>query len=315
MPKLSFDLLQQEIDYVIATDDIQGAFECYNLVKAWLERSGLAKSKPQEYARYYDYVIKLKFLSLNYFEDVHDYYDLLKNYFSLAQEMKDFDLWEKINVQLVAMRNLDARDVFKSKLQDALEKSDNLLISRQKYTGVTGLPNKISEWVKDFIANLGSDTFDTLKKMEYISNSKYIKVLSEDDKNKVVALLGIYEKLRISSRTPRGYENTVVISIDGKNFIFDHGEISEVTKETLKQIQDIKDASRPSNVLENQMEPLGKPAISSAEPIRELSPLADLEQALKNYPPDSLEHKAIKQEINRLKVAAFKQAQKTNVKK
>jgi len=33
MAKLTLDLLQQEIDYVIANNDFNGAFECYNLVK------------------------------------------------------------------------------------------------------------------------------------------------------------------------------------------------------------------------------------------------------------------------------------------
>lgn len=309
MVNLPINLLQQEIDEVILNDDLNGAFECYNLLKGWLERSGLVKSQPGEYARYHDYLIKLKFLSLNFFDGVDDYYDLLKNYFPLSQDIKDFDLWSKLETQLVYLSDLKERDAFKNKLKEALEKSDSLLIGHQKYSDETGMPHKVSEWIKDFVANLGLDDFDKLKKAEYLASGKYIKMLAEDEKNKVKNLLDIYEKLRISSRQPNGYENTVVMNMDGKQFIFDHGEVEAISTNA---INSVKEAKGQSGVIKDDLF-LDKPAQSSrpvATPAP-LSELAELEQTIGNYSPASLEFKAVKQEISRLKAAAFKRAQKS----
>jgi hypothetical protein len=316
MPKLTTALLQQEIDYVVLNDDIQGAFECYNLVKNWLATNEIAKTSPQEYGRYFDYLIKLKFLSLNYFDDINDYYDLLKNYFPLAQDINNFDLWEKLEVHLVAMQNLTDRDAFKAKMREALEKSDSLLINRQKYKNAEVL-YKVSDWVKDFITNLGLDSFDKLKKMEYITNGSSTKLLDEEDRNKVKALLDIYEKLHLSSKTPEGYENSVAMNIDGKEIIFNQGEIDEVSTSVIKNMMAANEASVTTTPVAASLAPSVK-SIPPTAPTATAAPPAsvsqsELEQALKDYSPSSLEYKALKQEINRLKVAEFKQAQKSTV--
>jgi hypothetical protein len=306
MPTLTLDVLQQEIDYAVANQDWQGAFEAYTIVKDWLVESGLIKTDSRAYSQYLDYLMKLKFLSLNYFDDTQDYYDLLKNYFSLALEIPDYDLWGRLETQLVSMVDVNARDTFKAKLREALENSSSSLFNRQKYNEAE-IPHKVSDWIKDFVANLGLDRFDKLKKMEYLSNGKNIKLLSEEDKNKVKILLDIYEKLRLSSKTPEGYENSVMMNIDGKAIIFDRGEIEELPVNVLKSIED------------NRKEEMPAPAsVSNSSGITSLMPspsIPELETALKNYPPASLEHKAISQEISRLKVLELKRAQKSDAKK
>lgn len=317
MPTLTLELLQQEIDYASANNDLAGAFEAYNIILDWLNRKGLAKSNPREYSQYLDYLMKLKFLALNYFDDVQDYSDLLKNYFSLSQEIPGFDLWAKLEAQLVSMRDVGARDIFKAKLRAALEKSDSLLIKRQKYNSAD-LPSKVSEWIKDFVINLGLDHFDKLKKMEYLANSKYIRLLAEEDKEKIKNLLNIYEKLKLSSKTPAGYENAVVMDFDGKKFIFNHGEVEEVSKEALKQI--LNEGSKQPISGESAAEDdlfIDRPesSVSLESSALSVNPIVELEQVLKDYPSSSLEHKVISQEISRLKVLEFKQAQKSDAKK
>ncbi len=312
MATLTLELLQQEIEYAALNNDWAGAFEAYNIVSRWLKGNDLVKNNPREYNQYLNYVVKLKFLALNYFDDVNEYYDLLKNYFSLSQEIPDFDLWSKLEVQLITLKNINERDAFKNKLKDALEKSDNLLIGRRAETEDSSAPHKVSEWIKDFIVNLGLDSFDKLKKMEYIANGKYIKRLTEAEKNKVRNLLDVYEKLRFSSKTPAGYENSVVMNIDGKTIIFNHGEIEEVSKDFLKQIQDKKISPQSQdNLLINSQSDQPAPAPSPAAEFL-ANPLVELEQALQNYSPGSLEYKALGQEISRLKKAELRQAQKSD---
>jgi len=314
MSTLTLELLQQEIEYASTNDDLPGAFEAYNIVRDWLNRKDLVKSNPREYSQYLEYLMKLKFLTLNYFDDVQEYYELLKNYFALSQEIPGFDLWAKLEAQLVSMNDINERDNFKAKLREALEKSESLLFKRQKYNEAA-MPIKVSEWIKDFIVNLGLDRFDKLKKMEYLANGKYVRLLNNEDKDKIKNLLDIYEKLKLSSKLPAGYENTVAMNIDGKRILFSRGEVEEISKETLRQIQDQKAYSSSGDDLFITPSGSAIPTTTLEPPVSD-NPIVELEQALKDYPPSSLEHKAISQEISRLKVMEFKAAQqKTNAKK
>lgn len=307
MIKLPFDLLKQEIDYVVMNNDFQGAFECYNLTKKWLDESGLTKNS-SDYIQYNNYLIKLKFLSFNYLSDINERVELLKNYFNSALEIDGFKLWEKIEIELISISSLDARDDFKVKMREALEKCEDVLINRQKYINQE-IPRKVDEWIKNFIVNLGLDSFDKVKKMEYLSSSRYLKILDEKDKDKVKTLLDIYEKLKISSKTPEGYENSVLMSIDGKTIIFDHGNVEDVSnldkiKNVSKLIDSVKD-----DVLSNSTSSV--PASSSTANVVSVQPqkliiprTTELEEILNSYSPSSLEYKAISQEILRLKKAA-----------
>jgi len=315
MSALTTDLLQQEIDYVLLYNDFGGAFESYNIIKDQLAESGLAKRSAIQYRQYQDYLMKLKFLSLNYFNDVNDYYNLIKDYFPLVLEMVGFDLWAKLETYLVSINNLEARDDFKLKIREALDKSDSLLINRQKYNNPE-MPSKVGEWTKDFIVNLGLDSFDKVKKMEYLSGGKFIRFLDQTDKEKIKVLLDIYEKLMLSSKTKEGYENSVVMNIDGRPVIFNRGAIEEV-----KEIDKIRIIEAPAaNISEindvlvanfsNPSTP-ESPVSSNSVPFSDISHTAELEAMLKKYPPDSLEYKAVSQELLRLK----KVAARKNVKK
>lgn len=315
MPDLSLDLLQQEIDYVLTNNDWGGAFESYNIAKDWLNESEFIKKSPVKYRQYNSDIMKLKFLSLDYFDNVEDYVDLLKNYFPLIFEMVNFDLWSKIETQLIAMIDLDARDAFKTQLREALNKSDSLLINQQKYNNEE-LPSKVSDWIKDFIVNLGLDSFDKVKKMEYLSNGKYIRLLDQADRLKVKVLLDVYEKLMLSSLTKEGYENSVAMNIDGRSIIFNRGVVEDVQGlDLIKKIPDsAADSSKVDDILNSDslnssaFTPLVAPTVSAADP---LSHTAELEAMLNNYSPDSLEYKAVSQEILRLKkVAARKNVNK-----
>lgn len=317
MAKLTLDLLQQEIDYVMANNEFLDAFESYNLVKDWLDRSGILKNSP-EYTQYENYLMKFKFIGFNYLKDTEERADLLKNYFSLSLEIDQFDLWRKLETELVAISDLNERDIFKTKMREALEKCDNVLISRQKYVNQE-IPRKVDEWIKSFIANLGLDKFDKVKKVEYFSNNQFIKILDAKDKDRVKILLDIYEKLKISSKTPEGYDNSVVMNIDDKTIIFNHGNIEEIA--SVDKIRHIDIGTLEPGLANKQFDlnpSISHPIITTSQPAQETRPfptLTELENILKNYPESSLEHKAISQEISRFKRSELKKSQKVDVKK
>jgi hypothetical protein len=286
MPILDLKLLQQEIEYASLNQDFLGAFEVYNLVKEWLEKSDLRRGNKGAYSQYFDYLQKLKFISLNYFEQPEDYIDLLKNHFHLIFEIpNDFDLWGKLEVYLVSLSNLDERNEIKSKLKAALESSVSNLLKRSDYPDNFPLL-KVGDWVKNFVANLGFGPFDKVKKIEYLSNDVNIRALKEEDKEKVRILMDIYEKLLLPSDVKEGYENTVLFSVDNKTMIFNRGEVEEIKPFGKIEGREDENKDKDKDVVVTQV--LGDSS-------------AGLQAALDNYSPSSLEYKAIKQEIERLR--------------
>ncbi|MFA5024541.1 MAG: hypothetical protein WC523_06340 [Patescibacteria group bacterium] len=284
MAELTIELLESEINYASQNSDFQGAFEAYQIAVDWLKNRNLPKNSV-EYKNYWERLIKLKFICLDYFDNPDDYVDLLKNYFSLSFQIPNFDFWSKLEIELIYITDLDERNRIKKRFQEALEKCENILIPEYDEPN---MPRKVSAWIKDFIFNLGLDEFDTVKKMEYLSNSKFVKILRAEDKNRVQILLDIYEKLRLSSRTPEGYENSVVMKIDGKNVIYNRGAVEEVRHwGDLKSFNIIQ--SVPQSVSQLAPHP------------QSISKTAELEATIKDYAPNSLEYKALKQEIDRLK--------------
>jgi hypothetical protein len=291
MPELTIELLESEISYANENSDFQGAFEAYQITSDWLKAQKISKNS-SEYRKYSECLIKLKFICLNHFDNPEDYIDILKNYFSLSFQIPNFNLWSKLETELIYITDLDKRDQVKRQFKEALEKCDNTLV--QEYNE-PNMPRKVNDWIKNFVSNLGLDKFDTVKKVEYLSNGQFIKILKEEDKKKIQVLLDIYEKLNLSSRTKEGYENSVLMDIDGEKVIYNRGAIEEIHR--LDNFVDF-DSDRP--IKKDKTPP---------------SRTTELEQALKNYPPTSLEYKAIKQEIDRFNKAEKKAKAKLDVKK
>jgi hypothetical protein len=304
MAKLDFNLLKQEIDYVINNQAFNEAFECYNLVKNWIDDTNIKSVAPEDYRLYQNYLIELKFLALNFF-DINEYPELIKNYANLAFEIPGYNLWEKLETEIIAMEDINQRDEFKKKIKLSLEQClENLTALNRPEQ-----PRKISEWIKDFIINLGIDEFDKLKKAEYLANSQSIKNLSGGDKEKVKELLGIYENLSLSSKLKEGYENSVLMNIDGSPVIFHRGKVEELRKIDVSEIDerktdDVLSDAKPLPAASNDS-PVETPSFSETPTIPEkpknIPRTTELEEILDSYSPASLEYKAISQEIMRLK--------------
>ncbi len=319
MEKLDFNLLKDEIKYVINNQAFNEAFECYNLVEDWLQRTNIKHDDSRSYNIYQDYLIKLKFLALNFFE-TGEYPELLKDYANLAFEISGFNLWEKIETELIAMEDVDARDDLKQKLKTALEQCNNILTSSSQ----DGNPKYVSEWIKDFVVNLGLDKFDKLKKAEYLTNGKSLKSLADSDKDKVKSLLDLYENLNLSSTEKEGYENSVMMNIDGAPVIFHRGNV-EILKpidvkveenDNNKNISDVLGDAKSNLKVDSTLAPVAtsvEPSVTQetvnsilSEPAQKpiVPRTTELEEILNSYSPSSLEYKAISQEILRLKKAS-----------
>lgn len=262
-------------------DNARGAYEYYKGLKDFMEKTNLRQADPKLYSNYYEYLVRLKFIALNFFDDWREINELLKNHFEAAYKIKYYDLWNKIKINLLTIPDLDKRDKIKDELKKILLDCDRAVIDNNKYKENKDLPTTVAEWLKDYIVNLGIDKIDNLKRVQYLTNSENIKELDDDDKNRLKFLFNFYEKLKLSSNMPEGFEDDIPMVVNGKHIIYTHGQTEEINSKIIDLIKSIK---------------VGDEIADNKKSIEELRVMAD------KYPAGSLERKAVEEEIKKMMI-------------
>lgn len=194
---------------------------------------------------------------------------------------------------LILISLLSDDQIFKQNLETAFYANSEELTSGRLKSEDNEVPPSIANWLKDFIKENGSEMFDDLALARYLSSSVNAKKLSEEDKNLLRRLLRLYRNL---SFFPASMGNAPLAS----------WEIIPVERG------------------EEETTPKAAPAVSTPKttkaqaPAGSLSPinkeLSEMEDMLEKYKPNTLEHKAVKQEISRFKKAELRKSQKSSAK-
>ncbi len=313
MLKKLLELLQKHVNYTLSENDLKSAFQAYNVVNDWLNKKDIKRKDRAAYDQIINYLNQLKFIALNYF-DGQELVSLLKSNFPLIFKLANYNLWEKLQVHLVSTSDINERVKLKEQMRSALEKCEAYLITPGDYKNVE-MVYKVSDWLKDFFIHINKELSNSIKQAEYLSKNPRLKKLKIEDRVKVLTLLEIYKKLTVPSNTKEGYENTVILEIDGQKYIYDHGQVERLPKMDLSffgieedsPVEDrlIKKVSPKKEVFNDV---LSEEAIKE-EKVKEerikrsregAKNLAELKAILNEYPLSSLEYKAVKQEIKHL---------------
>lgn len=259
--------------------EYQAVREAYLYLKELEEFLGAERIReidPGLYERYSRLLIKLKFLSLNFFDDWEEIVNLIKNNFEIIYEIKNYDLWKKIKINLLSLGNLAERDKIKEELKKTLLSCDKIILDKKKYERYINFPFSVADWLKDYNSILGIKEVDNLKRVQYLTNGEYIKKLDEADKNKLKILFDFYENLKASSNTSRGFESDIPMVIEGKHVIFTGGRAEEIKPDLINLIKSVKIPRENNNKL------------------------AELRAMVGQYPAGSLERKAIEEEMRKI---------------
>lgn len=274
--------VKENIDIFSEFNYIKSAYEYYKGLKEFLDNSNLKQSDPEFYNEYYRYLIRFRFLTLEFLDDWRAVEELIKENYKETYYIKNFDLWHKIKVKLLSIPSLEKRDEVKTSLKKVFVDNNIKIIKKDKYD--KEIPITTNLWIKNFIANLGIKQIDKLKKIQYLTNSEKIKKLDENDKKKVKIFFNLYEKLSLSSNTPEGLEDDIPMTINGKNIIYSKGQADEIKPELF-------------NIIKSIRMPGEEPIIKTER--KEIEDINKLKEIVEQYPPGSLERKAIEEEIEK----------------
>ena len=212
-----------------------------------------------------------------------DIADLFREHLTAGLMIDGFDLKERITKKLLFM-DLRDRDNCKNALKTALL-SNNEIITDAKI--VDGKKIKTAaDWVKDYISKVGLKDVKSLEQAKYFSEQNYVVSLDEDEKSILHKIIDLYKFLNISSLTPEGFEDDLLLKDkNGRLITTDKGKM--VILYDPKKLEKRIITNIPSKVVSKNLSEQEKEII-------------ELRKTAESYPAGSFERKAIEEEIEKL---------------
>lgn len=267
------------------------------------------REAPDLYNQYQTYLMRAKFVCLFELEE-NEVLELMEKYLVLVLDNPFYNIYEKLRARLQNFDSLAARDEFKNKIKESLLKNHSKITSEKIMVGTIMQEPTVANWLKDYYSKLGIDRVDVLAFNQYLVNAENTKNLEEADREKLKTLFTLFEKLKMSSSEAGGLEeNFVAILPDKSVSLISGGMPTKINANLQRLIEEIiakggVSAQDDDLFLDNSSTADGQPVNSDAPTATTnlpVSPLSVLSAALDDYSPSSLEYKAIKQEIERLR--------------
>lgn len=257
-----FPALEEQVRVIINFSLVKEAFLLAQELEKKLDDNSLMRN-----SRYEDVLIKLKWISLSKLKN-EEVVKLFAGHFIAALELEGYDVWEKLRAKIINDILYEERDQFKEQIKKALLKNgENITKKKITINEEEALPS-IANWIKDYNINLGFEEIDAAKQSQYLTNSRNVKDLDEEDRRRLKILFQLYEKLKISSLTAMGFEEGLFVDEDNVKGSFQGGIftklepqiekriamltelINEESLRTIKEEQDLKPADE--NVVQDQ---------------------------------------------------------------
>jgi len=280
----NFNKLNRIFDNIVGYNYLNEIIMVYDSLNALLTKEK-ERQDPILYKKYKHLKNKYGFACLaSLAED--EILELLENHLAVIFEINDYDLWINLKKYLVIFSDYKERDRLKGVIKNILIKNKakitktGLLINNKEVIGT------VDNWLRDYHIYLGLGPADRLKFEEYFSSSPNIKRATVSEKKRLKSLFEFYEKLKLSSNSPQGFEERVPIKINGELKIWKDGFLEDIDSTVKKSISDLKALGFFKDKI---------------EVIKEKGDLNQLKQLAESYPAGSFERKVIEEEIEKMK--------------
>lgn len=253
--------------------------------------------------------IRLQFLLVPFLRE-KEATDLIRSSLRAGLYLEEIDLAERFKKRL-SFLDIKERDSAKEALKTALLANKEDVVKKIQTPEAKTIAS-VGEWIKDYTA-FNSGAKDALQRAQYFNERS--KGLSASEKSILKKLFSLYEYINSSSETPAGFEDDLVLKDEtGKITTTKDGAVIvlyDPSKEK-KPAARSQVSSAPATEQLRSQSPASGALLDQGSGRPPVTVFSGLEEALASYPESSLEYKAIKQEISRLKAAKFREAQKSD---
>ncbi|MFA5000400.1 MAG: hypothetical protein WC545_03505 [Patescibacteria group bacterium] len=320
------DLLPEIVDYIVSHDEIAKALKLRRVLSKAVDINiNELKLQPKLLKFYEEIILKLKFACLPTLDE-KEVISLIRDDFCFQFRLKNYDVLEKISGKILNIIAINDRNIFKENLKKAFLENIEIISANYEI-------KYVKDWIKNYVAKVGIDKPDNLAKAQYLSSLKNHRNISPEEYENLAVLFKFYDRLNIPSDSPEGFDEEPPIKMNGQLYIFRKGVLEPVKRaqnvlEAIKLLGDSKEIniiekefldrdlrkadlsdkkSRPDILVTDEIDPqlksiikIGNNGVKKNIISKEIS-IQELEAVLKNYHSSSLEYKAIKEEISRLR--------------
>jgi hypothetical protein len=234
--KKTIEIIEKALKEIILTDNHYNAFLFFTKLEKLLNTTFVNTLSKEELSLYEDMIIKAKFVGL-YRLDEKEVIDLINAKFNYISKIRDYDILDKIDFFLTSnFYFFDDRNEWKKKMRDVLSESNTEITEKEIDLNNEKVKPSITNWLNDFRTNYLEEGFlDVLKISEYISNSKNLRNLSEEEKKKVEILIKLYAHLKLDSNKEGMEESFLMKDEEGNLGRLEKGSFRKLDENLLKE--------------------------------------------------------------------------------
>lgn len=319
---------------IIIFDEESEAKDLIKTIEILIKERNYQNSNKELYVYYQEIIVKLRWVAFAISGD-EEIINLFKNNFQTALDfsLEDYSLKEKMTKLLLGF-DYQERDEIKAKVVQILSRNQALLTQDNL---LNGQRPTVENWIKQYVSYIGNNQIDSLKFNQFFISSKDYINIDQNEKYKVKRFFEFFEKIKKSSFTIEGIEDTVPIDtpdfngflIDGKLVKNDPGkeklELYEAVVAASKEFDAEKNKEQYFNKIDEKFfekeitkpKPINKspdPVISEngfsvrrpsgsvdSIQIKPRSPkIEEMKEMAARYPAGSLERKAVEEEIRKM---------------
>jgi len=257
--------------------------------------------------------IVLQFLIIP-FLSTNEIAELIKNSLFLCLTVEDIDIVERINKKLLFM-DLEDRDGFKNNIRNALVENQEQITDVIKTENGKEIKT-MADWLGDYLSSTGKEIGSSIGEAKYFNNS-YIKKIKPLEKVLLKKLFNFYLFLNISSNTPEGFEDDILLKTEDDKLIttnkgnvvvlYDYrtGQGPAYSKPKARRVSGPPKTEEELNIDELKAEEEryaagGIERLALEEEVGKKKKIEDLKIEAGKYKDGSLEKKALLEEIKKL---------------
>ena len=285
------ELLTEVVHDILFFDYYDKSVALLHKVEEVINNNNTELDANKDVANFYNKIIlSLKFVALPALDDA-EIISLFKHNFSFKFNLPEVDLKRKLNLKFLSIAVVDDRNKLKDSLVAALHQNQEKISNAQEL-------NNISDCLRNYLSHIGEEN-KKLAHAQYIVDINNRRDLSTSEKENIKYLCDIFDFLNIKSDQPDGLEEEPVVVDNGQLAIFKKGILEPIAVNKQVQAMFDKDKDEVAAFDNESFESLDtKNRVTMTENTDKIKTLSE---ALSNYSPTSLEYKAIKEEINRLR--------------
>lgn len=220
---------------------------------------------------------------------------------NLGSLLRDADEEVISNINSVLMYLLNKDVTFHEELSSVLLESDEVFTRKPIENEGKMIAATVASWLRDFFKSEGAGVFDALKMTKYLTVSKNVQSLDEEEKQLVIKLIKVYGILKFFPSSLEGVpmDQWQIIPMEVQSVTNNETEedpLMALNRPVTVRLETSANSTAPQSYNEIQ----SKPELEQKQSPDKEKQVAELSALLATYSEGSLERKMVEEEIKKI---------------